>query len=508
MNRKEFIQNDNQVIEQPKTFNSSKKLKAKCAKCKEVISISLGSYYKRRKNGPWECHSCIKPDLIKRSKENPLYKDPEYKEKFRKLHDNPEYRNKVHNKTNHEKISKGAKKAWKDPEKRENHLAHRRTDEFKNRVAEWAKDKWSDPRYRDHQHKLRSDPEFIEKASKRSKELWQDENFRNKMVRVLDTARTKSHCSTETSSLQKKFYRILDGLEISYFKEGEDTIVGPIYTSDGRVWHYVMDCIIPRPGKDLLIDIHGEWPHSQPKTEAGDRTKAKFINNKLHDRYEYLVLWEHEFRSPRLIENIILEKLGLLNSNIVDYNLSDVKFIGTDVNDELKDLFSTYHYMSNIGRSGSLRYVGTLHDKIISGVIYNYPTRIESAKRLGVSPTKALELTRFCIHPKYQKKNLASMTISRSVRMLKRDRPDVDVLYTFADTTYEHDGTIYKASGWKLDGETKPDYWYIDSNGAWYHKKTIWDFAKSLKLKESDYASKHDLRKIWGKKKLRFIKWL
>jgi len=83
--------------------------------------------------------------------------------------------------------------------------------------------------------------------------------------------------------------------------------------------------------------------------------------------------------------------------------------------------------------------------------------------------------------------------------------PKANTLLTFADTTSGHIGTIYKAAGWKFDGEVKPSYWYIDGGGAWYHKKSIWDIATKNSMSEYDYAASRGLMKISGGKQLRFL---
>ena len=78
-------------------------------------------------------------------------------------------------------------------------------------------------------------------------------------------------------------------------------------------------------------------------------------------------------------------------------------------------------------------------------------------------------------------------------------------MVSFADTTHNHYGTIYKASNWKLNGEVAPDYWYIDKDKYVCHKKTLWNHAKKMSMSESEYCVKHGYSKILGNKKFRFI---
>ena len=138
--------------------------------------------------------------------------------------------------------------------------------------------------------------------------------------------------------------------------------------------------------------------------------------------------------------------------------------------------------------------------------VFSSPTRIESAYKLGLQSRELLELTRFCINPKFQKKNFASWFLSRAMKMLWIDKPLVKKVITFADTTHGHEGTIYKAANWMFVGKVKPDYWYVDELGHRYHKKTVWDHASKMSKSEEDYAHLQKLTRIAGGMKLRYVK--
>lgn len=51
---------------------------------------------------------------------------------------------------------------------------------------------------------------------------------------------------------------------------------------------------------------------------------------------------------------------------------------------------------------------------------------------------------------------------------------------SYADTTFNHIGTIYKACGFKQDRIVKPDYWYAKEDGWVMHKKTLYNQAKKI----------------------------
>jgi len=68
-----------------------------------------------------------------------------------------------------------------------------------------------------------------------------------------------------------------------------------------------------------------------------------------------------------------------------------------------------------------------------------------------------LALSRLVVSPDTPS-NAESFLIRHSMRLIDRDR--FPTLVTYADSWRGHLGTIYKASGWALDGETKPEKRY------------------------------------------------
>ena len=47
--------------------------------------------------------------------------------------------------------------------------------------------------------------------------------------------------------------------------------------------------------------------------------------------------------------------------------------------------------------------------------------------------------------------------------------------------------------------------WYVDEDGYVMHKKTLYQRAVKMKMKEREFAEEHKYRKVWGGKKLRFV---
>jgi hypothetical protein len=435
---------------------------------------------------------------------NPLYKDPKYCQQFANLHKNPEYYSKVHSKEVCDRISQTHQKLWKDLNFRERNTKYRRTEEFRNNSSKWSRKRWEDPKYREAYQKYRNSSEYHNKASTAAKLLWTKPEYRTKLCAVLNRARANSYPKTRISSLQKTLYSLLDDLKVPYFKEGKETVVGPFVTSHGKFEGYSFDCLVPNIlGRKLYIECNGDYWHKDK--EAKDRAKSTFLNRYCKDS-ALLVLWEHEFKSIERLKNILMQKLGLTTIQLINFDFRDVEVrIITKVDDELRNLLSKYHYLANLGRYGCNRYGVYYNGQLIAAAIFSSLTRNQSATQYNLLPSQMLELTRFCIHPSYQQKNFASWFLSRCTKLLFEDKLDLQRLITFADTTFEHKGTIYRASNWIYDGKIKPDYWYIDEVNCRYHKKTIWDQAQRMGLSEKEYAQQYSLQRIFGNEKLRFI---
>lgn len=86
------------------------------------------------------------------------------------------------------------------------------------------------------------------------------------------------------------------------------------------------------------------------------------------------------------------------------------------------------------------------------------------------NPSGLLELKRLvCVDD--TPKNTESYFIGWSLRWLQRNT-DLDMIISYADTTYGHEGIVYKATNFKFMGETSSGR-VIMYNGKRYHDKTI-----------------------------------
>jgi len=266
--------------------------------------------------------------------------------------------------------------------------------------------------------------------------------------------------------------------------------LGLRYQSQFPVGHYVWDFYLP--DHQLLVDVNGEYWHSLPENVCKDKAKLTYTA-RYHPGYSTLVIDEMYFLNPVMVDKQILDKLGLVGSvTPIEFELHDVQVqrLADKQLVEASQFLDSYHYAMH-GRRGKTIYGATLHGKLIAVCKFDSVVRKEVASSMKMKCHEVLELSRFCIHPNYQKKNLASWMLSRCVRLVFADYPGVRRLVSFADSTFGHSGTIYKAANWEFLGTTKPSYHYISDTGVAVNKKRLYDIASKLRMTEREYAEKH-----------------
>jgi hypothetical protein len=387
-------------------------------------------------------------------------------------------------------ISSRTKERWKNPISREKFVCALKkmwkNDDFRNKITESTTNLWKNEEYREKLLSIFRSEEFRLKASETAYKLWHTESYKRKMFN-----------NAKVSSIQMILYSMLEDLNVKFYREREsgksdpETMIGP----------YKFDCVVPRKDKTtLLIECQGDYWHSTPKAVIRDEQKASYVANNFSGKYEIKYLWEHEFGEKDRIISTLKYWLGLDEPEKVSYDLNQV-VIRQCAAKEYRLLLAKYHYLS-LGTRGGIAWGAFLGDVLIGVCVFSTPIRQNVHSRLGVCINEVKELSRLCIHPSYRVKNFASWFISRCVSQLSKS---VKLVISYCDTTYNHDGAVYRASNFTLDGEVRRDYWYVNEDGWVMHKKTLYNKARSFGITEADYANRFNYRKVYGGKKLRFI---
>lgn len=446
------------------------KIVCRCDNCPKTKIITVRVKSRLNEGFPWLCNACVasnrKSEISQTMKE--LWKDETYRNAQKESHenqwDNNDFRNKhstaVKKAMQHidintilterykdqrikQKIQDSSRKLWNNTEFRLRHLRSMNTDKVKKIIGAKARSQWRTTRYRDLM------------------------------------ANYRSQQTGKISSIQQMLYDLLDDLNITYYKVGLNTQIG----------YYHFDCLIPNI--NLLIECHGDYWHSLSKAEMRDRQKFTYIT-KYFPQYKIAYIWEREFyQHDRVLSR--LRSLFGQQQPIVDFKLSDVIVKPIDTT---RYFLNLYHYLGP-GRGG-IKIGAFLNDELIAVAIFSKPLRQNINHQFG---NNALECSRFCIHPSYHKKNFASWFLNKCTNRFSNI-----IIYSYADSTVGHTGTIYKAAGWNHHHSVPPDYWYTDIDGYVMHKKTLYNRAQNLKMTENEFATKYNYQKIIGGPKECFIK--
>ena len=150
------------------------------------------------------------------------------------------------------------------------------------------------------------------------------------------------------------------------------------------------------------------------------------------------------------------------------------------------DFVKKHHYSGKYCMNSQLHF-GCFLDNGLHGVL-SYGCPIDKRKVIGIVKNtgwnEMLELNRMALDdflPKYAE----SRCISISMKLLKKNAPHIKWVISFADATQCGDGTIYRASGFKLIGIKKNTTIYKMESGEKVakHGTSKKDFKNASRLK-------------------------
>lgn len=238
--------------------------------------------------------------------------------------------------------------------------------------------------------------EHRKRCSIRSKNYWKDPAYRQKMIRHLAKIRS---LGPGPSNLERSVWRYLDDLDVNFIsaRDGESFTLGP-WSFDIKI-----DKSETKLDKHLLLEIDGFYRHSRKDVIHYDRAKETFVE-KYHKDHKLIRILEHEFLAPGRLKNRLDR---IINNKYIKPEKVDICQLHVDTIDfsVATPFLGAYHYLGFVNKRG-----------IPIGCFCG-------------------ELIRLAIHPSYQKKNFASFIISKSVKTVKKERPEVKLLVSFADNS-------------------------------------------------------------------------
>jgi hypothetical protein len=145
-------------------------------------------------------------------------------------------------------------------------------------------------------------------------------------------------------------------------------------------------------------------------------------------------------------------------------------------------------------------------EKLIGCACYGDPIGRHSGASISteISRKNVYELVRLFIHDGYGD-NIESYLIGKGFKWLKKNRPNIKALISYADPEQGHVGTIYQATNWIYQGNRiRPNDILLfkwEEEGKWQHQRTIWPYygtnniEKLRNLVPNDFWVKNQLRK-------------
>jgi len=321
---------------------------------------------------------------------------------------------------------------------------------------------------------------------------WLDDGYRAKRRRILDSQREAGTGifapMPRISGIQRTLYAILDELGVEHVPEH-------------RIGHYAFDCFLPDHG--VLIECNGDYFHNTPVHVRNDKAKTTYVE-RYFPELKVRTIWEHEFLCRGKVVELVRSWTGA-DVGMVHVDLSDLSVVPIG-NREAVEFIQKYHYTYSLGHGRSqIRFGAVMDGELVAVCTFAGVTRNESLIRLGRSPGEVRELTRLCRRAGYENRNLLSWFLSRSMRMLRGVRSSTRLLLSFADGTFGHSGSVYRACNWKFDGWSGRSYWYVDRDGFVMHKKTMYNHARKMGMREAELAAERGYVRKWGLRRARFV---
>jgi len=151
-------------------------------------------------------------------------------------------------------------------------------------------------------------------------------------------------------------------------------------------------------------------------------------------------------------------------------NVKDFKVVLVE-RSQVKDFIEKWHYSKSInGLHVSYCFALYNKDEMIGASIIGKLAMANQYKRFADNEENVMELRRLCCIDDTPK-NTESYFISKMIKWLKQNT-DLQVLVSYADAEFNHQGTIYKASNFEYLGFRKGSK-IIVWDGKRYHDKAI-----------------------------------
>lgn len=235
---------------------------------------------------------------------------------------------------------------------------------------------------------------------------------------------------------------------------------------------------------EFLIECHGLRYHS---TELRDSRNIDKLKRKeaADNGFQYLMFYEDELKlnNGQKVKKFLEHRLGSIAK--IKIRPQKLEFREVSVK-ETRPFLDNNHY---IGSCGAKRHFAAyLDNQLLAVMLFSNPVRQNIV---------GIELTRFCVHPKYQVYGLGSWMFKRALQ----SGVSTPVI-SFSDNRL-HSGELYKHIGFVESGQVRQDYYWVKNNKR--HHKSALRKPKFCDITEAELRSSEGYHKIWDLGKTRWI---
>jgi hypothetical protein len=141
---------------------------------------------------------------------------------------------------------------------------------------------------------------------------------------------------------------------------------------------------------------------------------------------------------------------------------------------EAKLFVERWHYSGRMPTGKNYCYGVRRDGSLYAAIVYGIGVNPYQAQFLGVDA--CIEIKRMCRREPKEEYPLSRL-IGLTVKMVKH-RTDFQAVVAFADPEHGHEGTVYKASGFKHMGMSNPEWHLEDDDGNKRHRRYAFRMAR------------------------------
>lgn len=169
-----------------------------------------------------------------------------------------------------------------------------------------------------------------------------------------------------------------------------------------------------------------------------------------------------------------------------------------------KNWVETWHYSKRMPTGKNINYGLFAGEDLYAVIVYGIGVNPYQAKFLGVD--KVIEIKRMCRSEPARKEYPLSRFIALTSKMVLKEFV-YECIVAFADPEQGHEGTVYKASGFKMHGLTNAEWHLVDKNGEKRHRRFAFRHSRRKGISLAESRKELGLTRVKTKPKYRWIRY-